>query len=454
MKQQTQQLGSAPIFSLLLRLALPSIAGLLVGNLYVMVDRIFVGHWVGPTGLAAMTAVTPVTMIVWGIAILIGRGGQVLYSIALGQKRYGAVQRLFGQNLALSLTAGAGLTIFGLVFLDEILFFFGVTQSALEAGRSYLSISLYGTVFIMLGFSNNFIRAEGYSSLAMFTQVIGALTNVGLDYLFVAKLSMGMAGAAYATVIAQGCSAAWVLAFFLSRKTIAKIRLRYIRFYSFRRVLATLYNGLSPFSIGISGSIVWTVQNRMLIAHGGDLALAAFGVILTVAQFLFTPIFGVCMGMQPIIGYNTGAEKYDRVLKTFRVTCLLGAALGLPLWATVMIFPEKVMQLFVGNRPELISIGAFSMRDYLMLMPAGAGVAIFVSQYFQSVGKPLYALLIAMSRQLLFELPLALILPGFFGYAGVVFSAPIGDCIAAALAISLIRREIKRLKKLLCGSAN
>ncbi len=449
MNTETERLGTDPILPLITRLAIPAMAGLLVGNLYVMVDRVFVGRYVGEIGLAAMTAVMPITMIVWGIAILIGRGSQVLYSIALGQGRIKRVRQIFGQNIALALTAAAIITVFGLTYLDEILFFFGLTENALEAGRAYLSVSLYGTVFVMIGFQNNFIRAEGYSTLAMFTQIIGAVINVVLDWLFVAKLGKSIAGAAWATIIAQGCSAAWVTSFFLSGKSISKIDWRYIRFYSIKRVGKTLYNGISPCAIGLSGSLIWTVQNRMLALHGGALALAAFGVILTVSQFLFTPVFGICMGMQPVTGFNFGAEKYGRVLKAFKVSCILGAVIGLPTWILVMLFPYHTMSIFVGNHPELIDLGGRSMRYYIMLAPLGAGITIFVSQYFQSVSKPLLALTIGLCRQMLFELPLALILPNFFGYNGVVFAAPAGDCIASVLAFLLMRKEIGHLVKLI-----
>lgn len=451
MKKDTEKLGTEPILPLLVRLAVPAMAGLLVGNLYVMVDRFFVGRYVGELGLAAMTAVMPISMIIWGISILIGRGSQVLYSIALGQGRINRVRRIFGQNLALILTASSFITVFGLVFLDEILFFFGLTENALEAGRAYLSVSLYGTVFLMICFQNNFIRAEGFSTLAMLTQINGACINVFLDWLFVARLGKGISGAAWATIIAQCCSAILVLSFFLSGRSVVKVSWRYIRFYSLEKVGKTLYNGISPCSIGLAGSLVWTVQNRMLKLHGGALSLAAFGVILTVSQFLFTPVFGICMGMQPVTGFNFGAEKYGRVLKAFRVSCLLGAAIGLPAWLAVMIFPHETMQLFVGDKPELIALGGRSMRYYIMLAPLGAGITIFVSQYFQSVSKPLLALTIGLCRQLLFELPLAMILPHFFGYNGVVFAAPVGDCIASVIAFLLMRREIAHLVSLIRG---
>ncbi len=446
MRDETEKLGSAPLWGLLLKLALPAMTGLLVGNLYVIVDRIFVGRYVGETGLAAMTAVMPISMVIWGIAILIGRGGQVLYSIALGARRYQEVQRLFGQNLALSLTASVLLTVPGWIFLDELLFFFGVTSGALAAGRSYLGVSLFGTVFIMLGFLNNFIRAEGYSTLAMCTQLVGAVINVFLDWLLVARFGWGMAGAAWATVIAQAGAAAWVMAFFLSGQSIAKVRFSAIRFYGIGRVARTLYNGLSPFSIGIAGSVVWTVQNRMLIAHGGELALAAFGVILTIGQLLGTPIFGVSMGMQPVVGYNLGAGNYRRMLDAFRYSGWLLAAVELPIWLLIMLFPEPVMRLFAGDHGRLIELGTWSLRRYLLLYPLGSCVTIFVSQYFQSVRKPLYALSIGLSKQMLLELPLAWMLPGFFGYAGVVFAAPAGDCIAAGIAGWLIHRELEKLR--------
>ena len=199
MPNKTERLGREPITPLLLNLALPSLAGLLISNLYLIFNRIFVGQAVGSLGLAAMNATMPISMIIFAIAILIGRGSSVLYSIALGARKYGEAQKLFGLSMALFLSASLLITVGGLLFLDDLLYFFGATDAVLSYGRSYLSISLLGTLFIMLGFQNNLIRAEGFSGLAMMTQLIGAGLNVVLDYFFVWHFNWGMSGAATAT---------------------------------------------------------------------------------------------------------------------------------------------------------------------------------------------------------------------------------------------------------------
>lgn len=448
MSRHTDQLGLEPVLPLLLRLALPSLIGLMISNLYVIVDRVFVGRYVGEAGLAAMSAAMPITMIVFAVTILIGRGSSVMYSIALGEKNYREVQRIFGYSMLLYLIAAVVITTGGLFYLDELLLAFGGPPSALAQGRAYLSVSLCGTVFVMLSFHNALIRAEGFSKLAMFTQILGAVVNIGLDYVFVVLCDWGMAGAAWATITAQACSAAWVMLFFLSPRSVAKLRLSSLRFYGWRRLLRMLYNGCSPFAIGIMGSLIWTVQNHQLVRHGGETAMAAFGVILSLAQLLMTPLFGISMGMQPIIGYNTGARLYKRVHSTFFYAIRLSAIAVLVPYLLIQIFPNQIIAFFVSKEAsgELIKLGAYSLRRYLLLFPLGCG-GILVSQYFQAIGRAHMALLIAVCRQLLFQLPLTFFLPTFFAYNGVLFSGPIGDTLAFLIAFVLMRAELKQLNK-------
>ena len=447
MRQHTEKLGTDPITPLLLKLALPSMAGLIIGNLYVIVDRMFVGKFVGATGLAAMNAAMPITMIIFAVSILIGRGSAVLYSIELGKKNYGEAQKLFGMSMFLYFIASAVITVGGLLFLDPLLFLFGIPAEALPYGREYLAVSLLGTVFIMLGFQNNLIRGEGYSGLAMFTQVIGAVLNVGLDALFVAWFGWGMAGAAWATVIAQGASALWVMWYFRSRISISKLDWRTFRFYGRSYLWRIFYNGCSPFAINIAGSLIWTIQNHMLLRYGSLLAMSAFGVILTVNQLLMGLVFGVCMGMQPLAGYNYGARHYSRVLKIFRSTVMLAVIFAVVPYLAVQLFAREIFTMFVASSDAgLIDIGVYSMRRFLLLLPIGCG-SILVSQYFQSIGRAPVSLFIAMTRQIVFQIPLVLTLPLAFGYDGVLFAGPVGDALAFFIAAALMRRELRRLRE-------
>ncbi|MGE4565712.1 MAG: MATE family efflux transporter, partial [Victivallaceae bacterium] len=338
MREHTEKLGTAPVMPLLLKLALPSMVGLIIGNLYVIINRIFVGKFIHATGLAAINAAMPITMIIFAVAILIGRGTGVLYSIELGRKNYVEAQKLFGMSMLLYLVSSAVITVVGLLFLDPLLYLFGIPDEALHFGREYLSVSLLGTVFVMLGFQNNLIRGEGYSGLAMCTQLIGAVLNVLLDALFVVYFRWGMAGAAWATVISQGISALWVMGYFRSRRSIAKLDWRTFRFYGKDYLWRILYNGCSPFAINIAGSLIWTIQNHMLLYYGSLLAMSAFGVILTLNQLLMGLIFGICMGMQPLAGYNFGARHYGRVLDSFRSTVVLAALFAIVPYLVVQIF--------------------------------------------------------------------------------------------------------------------
>lgn len=446
MRKHTEKLGTEPILSLLLKLALPSMAGLIIGNLYVIVDRMFVGKFVGAVGLAAMNAAMPITMVIFAITILIGRGSAVLYSIALGKKDYPEAQKLFGMSMFLYIVSAIVITTGGLLFLDPLLYLFGIPSEALELGREYLSASLFGTIFIMLGFQNNLIRAEGYSGLAMFTQIIGAVINVGLDALFVAKFGWGMTGAAWATVIAQGASALWVMRYFSSSRSIAKFDWKSFHFHGRAYFTRILYNGCSPFAINIAGSVIWSVQNHMLLHYGGLLAMSAFGVILTLNRLLMGLVFGICMGMQPLIGYNFGAQQFPRVVKAFYFTVALTVLFAFIPYLGVQIFAPQIFALFVeSSDTELINIGVYSMRRYLLLFPIGCG-SILVSQYFQSIGRAPVSLFIAMTRQIGFQVPLILILPQIYGYDGVLFAGPIGDALAFFIAAFLMQRELRRLQ--------
>lgn len=448
MHEHTEKLGTEPIMPLLLKLALPSMAGLIIGNLYVIVDRMFIGKFVGRAGLAAMNAAMPITMIIFAITILIGRGSAVLYSIELGRKNYPEAQRLFGMSMFLYFIAAVVITVGGLLFLDPLLYLFGIPSEALQLGRKYLSVSLFGTLFIMLGFQNSLIRAEGYSGLAMFTQVIGAVLNIGLDALFVVKFGWGMTGAAWATVIAQGASALWVMRYFSSQRSISKFEWSTFRFYGKEYFARILYNGCSPFAINIAGSVIWAVQNNMLSNYGGLLAMSAFGVILTLNRLLMGLVFGICMGMQPLVGYNFGAQQYPRVLKAFQSTVLLSVLFAVVPYLCVQIFAPQIFTLFVDSSDtELIEIGVYSMRRYLLLLPIGCG-CILVSQYFQSIGRAPVSLFIAMTRQIGFQVPLILILPPIYGYDGVLFSGPVGDALAFFIAAFLMYREIRRLQNI------
>ncbi len=446
MRQHTEKLGTDPIMPLLLRLAMPSMIGLIIGNLYVVINRIFIGQYVGEIGLAAMNACMPISMIIFAIAILIGRGSAVLYSIELGRKDYAEAQKLFGMSTLLYFIASGVITFGGLLFLDPLLYLFGIPDEALSYGREYLSISLLGTIFIMLGFQNNLIRAEGYSGLAMLTQIIGAVLSVIFDFIFVAWFGWGMSGAAWATFIATGVSTVWVMWYFRSRLSVSKFDWKTFRFYGWNYFGRILYNGCSPFAINVAGSVIWTIQNHMLLAYGGMLAMSAFGVLLTVNQLLMGLVFGVCMGMQPLIGYNYGAQKYFRVLKAFRSTVILTILFAVVPYLIVQIFAREIFMLFVDRgRSDLIDIGVYSMRRFLLLLPIGSG-SILVSQYFQSIGRAPISLVIALIRQIGFQVPLILLLPTFYGYDGVLFAGPIGDVFAFFLAIWLMRRELKRLR--------
>ncbi len=442
----TEALGTEKVTPLLLRLALPSMVGLLVGNLYVAVDRVFVGRIIGSQGLAAMNAVMPISILIFAFTVLIGRGCAIPYSIALGRRDYAEASRLFGTANALFFLVSMVFTVGSWCFLDEVLHAFGLPPEALPLGRTYLGIMLCGTFFAMFGMHNNLIRAEGYSTVAMCTQILGAVINVVLDWLFMCVFRWGIAGAAWATVIAQVVSALWVMSFFLRGRSLIRFRWRDCRIHSWRLVRSMTLYGSSPFVFQSFNCMIWTGQNHMLRDYGGLAAMAAFGAIMTVNQLLLTPLFGITMGMQPLVGYNLGARKYDRVIQILQRSFLVtGGFIVLP-YLAVELLPQWVITVFTSDA-EVLEIGAYSMRRYFSMLPLTCGI-VLVSHYFQGVGRSWLALILILVRMLLFQMPFIFLLPLVWGYNGVVWSAPLADVLGFVMSMIAIRWEFRRLRTL------
>jgi putative MATE family efflux protein len=441
---RSQRLGKERIWRLLLTFSLPAMVGMLVQALYNVVDRIFIGQAVGSIGIAGTTVAFPVMLIMLAFGMLVGLGATTLISIRLGEQRADEAERVLGNAAVMLVGIALGLTAVGLLFLDPLLVACGATQSVLPYARDYLRIILLGAVFQATGFGlNACIRGEGNPKIAMFTMLIGALLNIVLDALFVLILGWGMKGAASATVISQGVSATWVLAYFLRGRSLLRLRVQNLglRWPVCRTVLAV---GSPPFCTQMASSVLNSILNNQLRIHGGDLALSAMGIIYSVVMLILMPMFGINQGAQPIIGYNYGARDFSRVKRTLQLAITAATTVALLGYVGTMCFPSDVIRLFNREDQALLALGSHAIRVCLIMLPV-VGFQVVSASYFQAVGKPKQALVLNLSRQLIILIPALLILPRFFGLDGVWASLPTADLTSSLLTGMWLLFELRHL---------
>ncbi|HHT73953.1 MAG TPA: MATE family efflux transporter [Firmicutes bacterium] len=441
---RAEQLGRERVPALLLRFSIPAIIGMLVQALYNVVDRIFVGHGVGPEGIAGLTVVFPVMLVIMAFSMLIGLGATALISIRLGEgKQREAEQIVSTAALMLALIAGIISTL-GLTFIDPLLRLLGASDQILPYAREYLSVIFYGTVFQSVSFGmNHFIRAEGNPRRAMSTMLIGAILNTILDPIFIFGFGWGVTGAAVATVISQVVSCIWVLSYFLSGQSVVKFRLKGIR-VELPVLLKIVSIGFAPWAMQLAASLLNLILTRSLAYYGGDVAISGMGIVYSINTIFMMPIFGINQGVQPIIGYNFGAQQYDRVREALRLGIFGATGIVTLGWITTRLFPIQLISLFGRGDEQLLNVAATAMRIGLFVFPL-VGFQVVGASYFQAVGKPKRAAFLSLSRQLLLLIPAMLILPRFLGLMGVFVSLPAADVGSTLLTAVLLAREMKEL---------
>ena len=440
---ESRSLGSKNIGTLIWDFSVPAITGMLVNALYNVVDSIFVGHGVGPIGLAAVTIAFPVMIVLMGFGMLVGVGATTLVSIRLGQKRIRDAEKILGNAFILGIAFALGLSGLFLLFLDPILAALGAEQAILPYARDFTTLILAGSVFMFTGFGlNNIIRAEGNPKLAMLTMVMSALLNTLLNPLFIFGLGLGIKGSALATVISQAVSAVWVVAHFRSPRSYLK--LRRADMLPDRRIIAKiLVMGSSAFFMQIAASVVAGLFNNILMAFGGDTAVAAMGIINRVSMLMLMPLFGISQGTQPVIGYNYGAKKYGRVREAVVKGSLAATAVSVAGFAIVELFDVYIVRLFSSDA-ALVALGAAGLKVFMAMLPI-IGFQVIGSAFFQAIGKPMHSLVLSMSRQLLILIPVLLVLPRFVGLQGVWLAGPIADFGSTALTAVLVAIQLRRL---------
>lgn len=443
---KSKQLGEMKVLSLLMKFSIPAIVGMLVNALYNVVDRIYIGNALGSIGIAGITIAFPIMLVMMAFNMLIGIGANSLVSIRLGQNRKEEAEGIFGNAVSLLILSSLILTIIGLVALEPLLKILGASEQILPYAREYLQIILLGGVFQSIGMGmNNFIRSEGSPKIAMYTMVIGALINIILDPIFIFVFHWGMRGAAIATIISQAVSAIWVLRYFLRGSSLLKIRKKdlKLKIVVIRGIFAL---GAAPFAMQIAASIQNFIMNTSLATYGGDIAISGMGVVNSIMTLMVMPVFGITQGAQPIIGYNYGAKKYDRVKETYKLAVIFATSIVVLGWIITRLFPGQLVSMFNSKDTELIAFGTMAIKRFMMFLPF-IGFQIVSSNYFQAVGKPKHSALLGLSRQVLILIPALIILPKFLGLKGVISAGPLADIISSVVTGTFIFFEMKKLDK-------
>lgn len=376
--------------------------------------------------------------------MLVGAGAATRISIFLGRKANDKASRVLGNALMLTFIFTAITVIPSMIFMKDLLIWFGGSEQTIPYAEAYLVIVIPGTILTSLSFSFNAImRASGYPKKAMYTMLIGAISNVILDPIFIFWFDMGIQGAAIATVISMAISAAFVMSHFLRKDSIIHFQKKYFQL-EWSIIWSILTIGMSPFAMQLAGSMVSVIMNNSLKKYGGDLAIGANGIITSVGMLLVMLIIGIAQGMQPIVGFNYGAGHYKRVQETLRLviitsTCITGAG-----FLCSQLFPEFIVKGFT-NDPELIAISANGLRITLFAFLL-VGSQLSISQFFQSIGVAWKAMFLSLSRQCLFLIPTLLLFPPFYGLDGVWLASPFADIIAAVTAWLFLWHHVKNMK--------
>jgi len=446
--EHANPLGEEKISRLIMKFSVPAIVGMMVNALYNIVDRIYIGNTpgLGQTGLAGITISFPLMLIPLAIGVLFGIGGATLFSIRLGEKNKEEAQNCLGNAFLMLMIIGTLYMVAGQVFLRPVLVFFGASETILPYAVEYMRFIFLGVPFQIMSMGlNNFMRADGSPKLAMITMFMGAGTNIVLDPLFILVFHMGMAGAAIATSISQVISFIWVLSYFLGKKSKNKLRAVYLKPNA--RLIARITSlGLPNFFIQLIGSLLNSILNKSLSIYGGDIAVSSMGIINSLQTLMFMPIIGLNQGIQPIISFNFGAEKFDRVKKTALNGIVAASAISFTGFLIIRLFPTALISMF-NRDAQLVEYTRYALLAWTMAMPF-VGFQVIGANFFQAIGKPASALFLTMTRQAILLIPSLLVFPLFWGIKGLLHAAPFSDILSTVLTGIWFFAGIRELARL------
>ncbi|MDO4160207.1 MAG: MATE family efflux transporter [Prevotellaceae bacterium] len=444
-KKATLELGTKPVGKLLTQYALPAIVAMTASSLYNTIDSIFIGQGVGPLAISGLAITFPIMNLSAAFGAGVGVGAATCISVKLGQKDYKTAQNIFGNNVTLNLIIGLAFSVIMLVFLNPILRFFGASDNTLPYAREYLLVILGGNVISQMFFGMNAVlRAASKPKQAMYATIFTVILNIILAPIFIWGLNMGIMGAALATVISQATALAWQCKIFSNKNEILHFQRGTYRLNP-NIVKNILGIGMSPFAMNVCACIVVIFINTGLAKYGGDMAVGAYGIANKVA-FIFVMItMGINQGMLPIAGYNYGAQRFDRLMKVLKYAIISGASITTTGFLIAHIFPYQCARLFTTDQ-TLIEISMRAIKINMLAFPF-VGYQMVVTSFFQSIGKAKISMFLSLSRQMLFLLPLIIILPPFLGVDGIWWSLPSADMIASIVSAVLLVKYMRKFKK-------
>lgn len=437
-------LGTESIGRLLLKYSVPAIIGMMVNALYNVVDRVFIGNipGVGPLAITGLGVTMPIMSIIIAFGTLIGVGATTNVSLKLGQGDRNKAEQIVGNAVSLSVLIGILIAIFGTIFSNKMLMVFGASQSTIGYAKDYMGIILIGAIFnIMSMMFSNLIRGDGNPKLSAAIMAAGCFMNIVLDAIFIFGFNMGIQGAALATIISQAVSTIWGLTYYLRGKS--NVEFKKINLKLDKTIIKTIFAiGMSPFAMQLANSMVQLMFNTSLKVYGGDLAIGAMATISSINMLFVMPAFGFVQGMQPIVGFNYGAKKYDRAKKTLKISLMLATVVFIVGALVIQIAPQLLVGAFNKDQ-ELMNITVNGVRKYAFAMPI-VGISIVGSNFIQSIGKAKMSMLLGLLRQVIVLIPMIMILPNFMGLNGIWLAQPTADIVSAIITGIVLFKEIKK----------
>lgn len=438
-------LGTESIGKLLMQYAVPAIIAMTASSLYNMVDSIFIGHGVGTMAISGLALTFPLMNLAAAFGSLVGVGASTLISVKLGQRDYDTAQRVLGNVFVLNMVLGVAFTIIVMLFLDPILYFFGGSDQTVGYARDYMQIILLGNAVthLYLGL-NAVLRSSGHPQKAMYATIATVVINTILDPVFIYGFGWGIRGAAVATIVAQVISLTWQFKLFSNKDELLHFHRGIFRLKR-KIVFDSLAIGMSPFLMNLAACFIVILINQGLKEYGGDLAIGAFGIVNRLVFIVVMIVMGLNQGMQPIAGYNFGAKRYDRVNRVLKLTIIYATGVTTFGFFVGMLMPDLVVGIFTSDR-ELVDISARGLRIVVMFFPI-IGFQMVTANFFQSIGMAGKAIFLSLTRQMMILLPCLLILPRFYGTAGVWYSMPVSDLIASLIAAAMLIWQFRMFRE-------
>lgn len=443
-KKLLTELSEKPVFSLLLQYAIPAIVAMVASSLYNIVDGIFIGKGVGAGAIMGLAITMPIMNLSAAFGAMVGVGGSTLLSVKLGEKDYNFAAKILGNVITLNCIIGIGLGAVMLLFLDPILRFFGASDYTIPYARDFMVIVLIGNVFthLFLGL-NAMLRSSGKPKKAMKATIMTVIINIALAPLFIFVLHLGIRGAALATVLSQLIVLLWQFKLFSNPNELIHLRRDTYRLER-RIVTGSLSIGLSPFLINLCACLVVIIINKQLVSYGGDVAVGAYGIANRMMFFFVMVVIGINQGMQPIAGFNFGAKHYTRLNQVLKYAITIATGIWIVGFIVCVLLATPVASAFT-NDEELLKEAAHALRVMNLVVPI-IGFQMITIGFFQSIGKAGISIFLSLTRQLLFLVPLLLILPNFFGLEGIWYSVPIADGTAAITAAIVLIYHMRKFK--------